>query len=56
MLGVSQRKLEYWLNKIGDVERINHRRIYSKDDIERIKTGIGRAREIGLNNNYLLFK
>ena len=48
ILNVSQRKLEYWLTRIGDVERINNRRIYSVEDVERIKNGIGRAGDKGI--------
>ena len=47
IIGVSQRKLEYWLIRIGDVERINNRRIYNRDDVERIKNGIGEVNLTG---------
>jgi DNA-binding transcriptional MerR regulator len=47
ILNVSQRKLEYWLTRIGDVERINNRRIYNMDDVLRIKNGIGEANSMG---------
>ena len=48
ILNVSQRKLEYWLTRIGDVERINNRRIYCMDDVERIKNGIGKVNLTGI--------
>jgi DNA-binding transcriptional MerR regulator len=50
ILNVSQRKLEYWLARIGDVERINNRRIYNMDDVERIKNGIGQANLTGFKH------
>ena len=41
-LNISHRKLSYWLDKIGDVERTSgNMRVFTNEDIERIKKKLG---------------